>query len=296
MLLLLIALAAPSQDEACAAPCHHTTCRDMSALGMNCGHLESLGCQCEGCCMAGPPREPPMPSAPPPVACDHACLASTCGALRHTLHCEEIEELNAGCECGNCCDPNPSRPPPSPATPSTASSMASLGKMISHTAKDRAAAGDFSGYVLAVVLAPFNRFSDALGGNAFDLLGKVPFLKEELPRYMIFGTAAAALLYFLLHWATDLGPGQHVAIMLACVCPAAVLVCAVTACSCGAKDEADAKADPLLPPSAVKAKAKGVSVMDVTDWGKRMCWSEACDKSGLSFCQAAFVAAAKLVL
>lgn len=230
---------AASSQEACIAPCRHTTCREMSALGMNCGHLESLGCQCEGCCVAKPPREPPMPSAPPPLACDHACLASTCGALRHTLHCEEIEELGAGCECGGCCDPNPSPPPPSPATPSTASSTASLGKMISHTAKDRAAAGDFSGYVLAVV----------------------------------------------------------------CACLAAVLVCAATACSCGAKDaKADAKADPLLTPSEAgneaetKAKAKGVSVEDVCGHSEALCWSKACDMSGLSFWPAALLAAAKLLL
>ena len=210
-----------------------------------------------------------------------------------------------GCECGGCCDPYPSQPPPSP------SSMASLGKMISHTITDRLAAGDFSG-LLFLVLLPFvqraaSRIFTSSMETAFTWLGMVPGLGGKLPRYMIFGTAAAALFYFLLHWViADLSPGQHVAIVLAFTCPVALLVCVLTTCSRGAEEEADTKADPLLPPSEgagdeaenqakAKAKAKGVSVEDVCR-SEALCWSKACDMSGLSFWPAALLAAAKLLL
>ena len=50
-LLVCLNCFSPSQNgrDACTAPCRHTTCHQVSALGMTCGHLESLGCRCGGC-------------------------------------------------------------------------------------------------------------------------------------------------------------------------------------------------------------------------------------------------------
>ena len=175
--------------------------------------------------------------------------------------------------------------------PSTIETLATL---ISQSAAQHIAAGDPTGLAVAVALSYFLRAEifEWPFVKAFTMLGKVPGLEAKPPRYVIFAGAASggALLYFLLHDAADLSTGEHVAIMLAFVCPLAMLLYVVVACSRGAEDEAEAKGLAFHDVVSRGVDPAGVDVEGATRW------ASACKVSGRSRCAAALVAAARLVL
>jgi len=88
----------------CDGRCGSTDCFQAARM-FSCSELDTLGCQCQGCCSnfaSPPPPPPPPPVYPPAPECYNPCGMDSClTASNSGFTCESLADL--GCDCQGCC-------------------------------------------------------------------------------------------------------------------------------------------------------------------------------------------------